>query len=117
MADTAAGIHFGPAWLRDTFVQPGHQDGGPGSNHNPGAANKIPNNLVMAPAKLAEFRYGREEMLALFNLPSAPNVLPTYQQKVCFSKNLWVDTDFYEIEVFQTSFLDYIASIHTKMYF
>lgn len=40
-----------------------------------------PNSMVMAPAKLAEFRYGREEMLALFTLPSGPNMLPSYQEK------------------------------------
>ena len=70
MTETA-GIHFGPAWLRDTLVQPplgvehsNSSKGGPGSN---------PNNII-APPKLAEFRYGREEMLALFSLPTTVRI-------------------------------------------
>ena len=35
----------------------------------------------MAPAKLAEFRYGREEILALFEM-NADLTLPSYQEKV-----------------------------------
>ena len=78
MTETA-GIHFGPAWLRDTFVQPPlgveHSNiiskGGSGSN---------PSN-IMAPAKLAEFRYGREEMLALFSLPTSVSPLMNFTEK------------------------------------
>ena len=43
----------------------------------------------MAPAKLAEFRYGREEMLALFSLPSELTcTLPAYQEKAVTNAGL-----------------------------
>ena len=93
MTDTA-GIHFGPAWLRNTFVQPpqgaDHSAGGPGGGPGtgPGNPNKSPANLnIMAPAKLAEFRYGREEMLALFEIPAG--FLPPEQNKVIARADLW----------------------------
>ena len=74
MTETA-GIHFGPAWLRDTLVQPplgveNSSKGGSGSNPN-----------FMAPAKLAEFRYGREEMLALFCLPTTVRISYVFFKK------------------------------------
>ena len=84
MTETA-GIHFGPAWLRDTFVQPPQGVEHSGNSGNGGGSKMASNLNVMAPAKLAEFRYGREEMLALFSLPqSATNdpTLPPYQEKV-----------------------------------
>ena len=72
MTETA-GIHFGPAWLRDTFVQPPL-----GGVENTGNSSKMgsgpnPNNII-APPKLADFRYGREEMLALFSLPTTVRI-------------------------------------------
>ena len=91
MTDTA-GIHFGPAWLRNTFVQPpqggeqgqGGPGGGGGTKSGSGSGSE---NSVMAPAKLAEFRYGREEMLALFEMPV--NHLPLEQCKVIATRGLW----------------------------
>lgn len=90
MTETA-GIHFGPAWLRDTFVAPPH--GGEHSNAGGGGGggSKMASNPnIMAPAKLAEFRYGREEMLALFNLPSEELscTLPGYQEKAVAAAGL-----------------------------
>merc|ERR1719431_2103292 len=56
MADTA--LKFGPEWLRALTEPQGGSDGG-GLLYSPVSA--LPN------MKLAEFRYGREEMLALFD--------------------------------------------------
>ena len=70
MTETA-GIHFGPAWLRDTFVQP--PLGVENSNSSKGGSGSNPNNII-APPKLADFRYGREEMLALFSLPTTVRI-------------------------------------------
>lgn len=87
MTETA-GIHFGPAWLRDTFVQP-PQGVDHGSAGGGGGTSKMASNLnMMAPAKLAEFRYGREEMLALFSLPPPSKSLPSYQEKAVGSAGL-----------------------------
>ena len=77
MTETA-GIHFGPAWLRDTFVQP--PLGVEHSNSSKGGSGSNPSN-IMAPAKLAEFRYGREEMLALFSLPTSVSLLMNFTEK------------------------------------
>ena len=86
MTETA-GIHFGPAWLRDTLVQPPHgmepNSGGGGGGGSKMATN--PN--IMAPAKLAEFRYGREEMLALFTMPGE-KAMPVYQERVVANAGL-----------------------------
>ena len=97
-------IHFGPAWLRDTFVQPpqGSEHGGGGPTNGGGGGNdqqrggnggKMASNLnIMAPAKLAEFRYGREEMLALFTLPDEyDSPLRLYQEYVIKKAGLLVD--------------------------
>ena len=47
---------------------------------------------IMAPAKLAEFRYGREEMLALFTLPDEyDSPLRLYQEYVIKKAGLLVD--------------------------
>ena len=96
MTDTA-GIHFGPAWLRNTFVQPpqggeqgqGGPGGGGGTKSGSGSGSE---NSVMAPAKLAEFRYGREEMLALFELPVNTS-LPFEQTKVIQRAGLWPSSE------------------------
>jgi len=56
MADTA--LKFGPEWLRALTEPQGGTDGG-GLLYSP--VSVLPN------MKLAEFRYGREEMLALFD--------------------------------------------------
>jgi len=84
MTETA-GIHFGPAWLRDTFVQP--PLGVENSNSSKGGSGSNPNNII-APPKLADFRYGREEMLALFSLPTTEPSLPSYQEKAVASSGL-----------------------------
>ena len=42
---------------------------------------------MMAPAKLAEFRYGREEMLALFTMPGE-KALPGFQERVVANAGL-----------------------------
>ena len=42
---------------------------------------------IMAPAKLAEFRYGREEMLALFTMPGE-KALPGFQERVVANAGL-----------------------------
>ena len=86
MTETA-GIHFGPAWLRETLVHPPHglepNSGGGGGGGSKMASN--PN--IMAPAKLAEFRYGREEMLALFTMPGE-KALPGFQERVVANAGL-----------------------------
>jgi len=84
MTETA-GIHFGPAWLRDTFVQP--PLGVENSNSSKMGSGPNPNNII-APPKLADFRYGREEMLALFSLPTTEPSLPSYQEKAVASSGL-----------------------------
>jgi hypothetical protein len=89
MTETA-GIHFGPAWLRDTFVQPSmgsEYSGGGGGPASGGGGTKMAPPVMMAPAKLAEFRYGREEMLALFSFTPETS-LPAYQAKVISSSGL-----------------------------
>ena len=80
----AAAINFGPAWLRDTFAPPSggasdHGGGGGGGGGPTGGKTAAP--IVMSPAKLADFRYGKEEMLAFFNL-SPDASLPPHQEKV-----------------------------------
>lgn len=86
MTETA-GIHFGPAWLRDTLVQPPHGLE-PNSAGGGGGGSKMASNPnIMAPAKLAEFRYGREEMLALFTMPGE-KALPGFQERVVANAGL-----------------------------
>ncbi|GFO40300.1 perq amino acid-rich with gyf domain-containing protein 2 [Plakobranchus ocellatus] len=52
-------LKFGPQWLRDL------SDGGAGTSqpHSPTVGTKF---------KLADYRYGREEMLSLWNINSPP---------------------------------------------
>ena len=94
MTDTA-GIHFGSAWLRNTFVEPNKPQHGSDHNIDRGGGNMKSGNSntnVMAPAKLAEFRYGREEMLALFELP-VNSSLPFEQTKVIQRAGLWPSSE------------------------
>ena len=140
MADTAAGLNFGPQWLRDTF-QPetggggGGGQGGPGGQQQPlpppGSSGGGYNNSFMnyqrggggggmdygfsnnssysnnsnsqhglsamggsklAAMKLAEFRYGREEMLVLADSPATyDQALPEEDVALLSQLKLWTD--------------------------
>ena len=84
MSETAAAhLNFGPAWLRDTLASEAASSGfnqvpQPLSklSSNPSASGYMafPSSSGLATAKLAEFRYGREEMLALFATDHAPPI-------------------------------------------
>ena len=63
----AASLNFGPAWLRDSFhTGSGGGGGGPGSAQNSAENTKPYGSGGLQGIKLAEFRYGKEEMLALY---------------------------------------------------
>lgn len=76
MSETsAAQLNFGPAWLRDTLSSEANSSGFSlpqplsKSSSNPSASSYMafPSSSGLAMAKLAEYRYGREEMLALYS--------------------------------------------------
>ncbi len=83
MSETAAAhLNFGPAWLRDTLTSEAASSSGfnlpqplSKSSSMPSGYMAFPSSSGLATAKLAEFRYGREEMLALYHsdlLPPLP---------------------------------------------
>jgi hypothetical protein len=82
MSETAAAAHlnFGPAWLRDTITSEAASSGfnlpQPLSKSSSMPSNSgymaFPSSSGLATAKLAEFRYGREEMLALYSTDHSP---------------------------------------------
>lgn len=60
-------LNFGPQWLRDSCFQDSNSaGGGRGGGLAMGAGYNVAS-TKMAAMKLADFRYGREEMLALFD--------------------------------------------------
>lgn len=83
MADTA--LKFGPEWLR-ALTEPQGGEGG-GMLYNPPLSN----------IKLAEFRYGKEEILALFD----KNVKPP-EQLVNFG-SLFVDKCQFPLNMMQVT--------------
>ena len=67
MAETTA-LNFGPQWLRESFAEPtGLNTTTPTSNQQAHPPRGEYGSAKPAQAKLAEFRYGREELLALFD--------------------------------------------------
>ena len=90
MADTA--LKFGPEWLR-ALTEPQADGGGALYQHQP-----LPN------IKLAEFRYGKEEILALFD----KNVKPP-EELVNFG-SLFVEKCQFPLNLMQVSFYKYYYS-------
>jgi hypothetical protein len=80
MSETsAAKLNFGPAWLRDTLSSEANPVSGfhllqPLSKSSSATSSytAFPSSSGLATAKLAEFRYGREEMLALYSSDHSP---------------------------------------------
>jgi hypothetical protein len=98
MSETsAAQLNFGPAWLRDTLSSEANSSGFSlpqplsKSSSTPSASSYMafPSSSGLATAKLAEYRYGREEMLALY---SAEHATPlSCQMNVMVSAGILVE--------------------------
>lgn len=88
-------MKFGPEWLRNmsSDIGGGGQGGqtggglnnmfGQNNNINSGSNNNSSNNIssISAPRyQLAEYRYGREEMLSLCEKVRIPEILPKYKK-------------------------------------
>lgn len=94
---TAAQLNFGPAWLRDTLSSEANSSGfglpqplGKSSfSSSASSYMAFPSSSGLATAKLAEFRYGREEMLALYSSDHAPPL--TCQMSAMASAGIFVD--------------------------
>lgn len=87
-------MKFGPVWLRNmsSDIGGGGQSGQPGggisnmfgqnnnNNINSGNNNDCTSNTSAPRYQLAEYRYGREEMLLLCDKARIPEILPKYKK-------------------------------------